>query len=541
MRLIDHMKLSRSQVRIALAPVVLIGVLGLVILVFRTHDFSLSEVKGDPRGLEFIWLQTMYDPILALPGSEPSAIARAVAALKAGEEGTRSAYTGTEYEHVTNLLHPYDFLGTLSGLESARRDFVEAPSYWRALRYHLALMGSLLRLEDYSRSLSDTIYDLDVGADLGVPGASTSRLHIARTLAKAYSDANLQQAEVFRRLRCLLPMLFADDCAIHYPHLEIEPDRGEVIDREEVFGYAEALRGYLFSSPPYRARAVASTASDDLPLVLVRTPACGTVGSHAYLFFWRDSRTSGITSLFTTPVDEIFFHKTADGNSLFEVALAEAGVAYAYQQMNPYLCFDYSLDAGTVRTAYAVYEALSSSPIGSSYPKEVRTDAVERLISNEQAVLADNKIIDTGAIDSLMSTLAMVLHPEAGDSGLAESDQVRLLNLLTMWRAKSAWLETEIATMEDMATTNLYVFRVMDIPLSALFVSRSYYSTLLLAGNETLYQQPLVFAEVRNNQLPKRSDLVSYQKELMNIIPLDKLADFMSSEGQKSSRVYTTE
>lgn len=532
------MQLSLTSTKIVVAAIVGLAVILAVVVVCRTYEPSLAVKPSNmPSGLYFLWRQTLYDPILALPGSEPRTMTETISALRSAEATTLEAYP-VEQQRTLAALHPYDFLETLPNLERERRTFIDAPSYWHALRYHAALTWSLLRLEDYARMFSDTIYGFDLDYGISAPAGNTSRLHVAQTFAGAYTRAQEQQTEVSRRLRCLTRD--GDECSIRYPESDALPTQGEPIDRERVLGYANALRSYFFSVPSSRARSVVGVSSESLPLIYVRDAACTMNDSSAYFFFWRTSRISDTATFFTTPVDEIYFHRTADRVSLFEDALADAGVSYAYQQMNPYLCFDYSLDAGTVRTAYAVYAALLHDPIATAYPEEERTAVLQELAMYEQAIVSDGDIIDAGAVREYMHAAASLLY-KAAASGLSEPDERRLLSLLTMWRAKSAWLETEIGTMEDMSVTNRYVLRIMDIPLHELFFSRSYYSTLLLSGNETLYRAPLTFTEHQTDTLPSGSDLVLYQGTLERSIPLADLAAFMLMEGQKSSRVYTTE
>lgn len=520
--------------------VVTAGFLLVLALACKTYGPSLTaRTPGMPSGLYFLWRQTLYDPILALPGSEPGLITEAVSALRMGEATTLEAYTDEEQQSMTSALHPYDFLLTLEDLESARRTFIDKPSYWHALRYHIALIRTLAHLRDYTRMFSDTIYDIDANYEISASGGITSRLYVAKTLAQSYIRAKEQQMEVHRRVRCLVMGADTQRCSIRYPKSEAKAIFNEPIDRQGVLGYADALRSYFFSVSSPRILHIVGVPSESLPLVYVRNSSCTIGNSSAYLFFWRASRVSGVTSFFTTPTDEIYFHHTEERVSLFEAALADAGVSYAYQQMNPYLCFDYTKDAGTVRTAYAVYLALSNKPIAAAYQNSTDADILAELAEYERVILADGDIIDTGAVDAYMQVAGKLLYNQASLSELSEPDQRYLLSLLTLWRAKSAWLETEIATMEDMSGTNRYVFRLMGIPLPALLFTRSYYSTLLLSGNETLYAEPLVFIESHTNTLPDDSGLVPYQGVLEQSIPLTELPAFMLQEGQKSMSVYT--
>lgn len=532
--------LRYKQIKI-LCVLVLCLVVVLSFVIFHRHNFSLEESgQGRMSGLRFLWLQTLYDPILALPGIEPDSLKEVVSSLKEAEEVTMSQYTKEEQKRLKEVLHPYDFLETLPKLEAKRRTFIEEPSYWNAFWYHITLIKSLAYLEDYTSLLSDTIYELDINQNLSAPRGDTSHTYVASVAADAYVASGSKKEEVWRRARCLIHGVSKSDCEISYPEINETNFSSEEIT-DDVLKYAEALRSFFFYMPWSRVYSVTDTPVQSLPLVRLKNAACTTHDSPTYIFFWRDSRISGLPTLYTTPVDDIYFHQLDKGKTLFEEALLETGVEYTYQPMNPYLCFDYSLDAGKVRTAFAIYNELIASPIFSVSSKENRGPALQELSAYEQEIISSKDIIDTGVIDIYMRKVAKFLYDDSRETDLEESDQRRLLPLLTLWRSKSAWLETEIATMEDITVTSRTVFKYMDIPIPSLILTRSYYSTLLLAGNMTLYSEELRFIENTNNSGQLHSNLVRYQGGLEREIPPDKLAEFLFDEVEKSHSVYSLE
>lgn len=530
---------KHKQIKIICALVLcLIVFLGFV--TFKKHNFSLSGLEqGGAEGLRYLWVQTLYDPILALPGIETNTFSEVLSSLKEAEEVVITHYEKEEQKYLRRSLHPYGFLETLPSLEEKRRAFIERPSYWSALSYNISLIKSLAYLEDYIRSLSDTIYDLEVTENLAVPGGNTSKLYVSGVLADAFIEVGEKRKESKKRLKCLLLGAFGFKCQVTYPDIENSDISQLEENNDGVLAYAEALRSFYFHTTWLRVYSITDEPLESLPLVRLDSAACTTHNSPTYMFFWRDSRVSSLPALFATPVDDIYFHRLSEGKTLLEEAIAKTGIEYTYQPMNPYLCFDYTLDAGRVRTAFAIYHELVSSPIFTTHSLNESSKEIQELANYEQEIIDSKSIINAETIDVYMRKVAGLLYQEQGKTSLSESDQKRLLSLLTLWRSKSAWLETEIATMEDMTTTSRNVFRYMGIPYSSLILTRSYYSTLLLSGNQTLYREELRFTENRTSSNGLQGNLVRYQGDLEKVVPLDKLTEFLFDEIDKSHSVYS--
>ena len=511
--------------------VLLASLLAVVVWAFWPYQPSLTDETTMPQPLRFLWLQTAYDPVLALPGINPDGFRDAVTALKESQEHYLVYYTAEEREIIRSTLHPFAFLKSLPELEESRRAFLARPSFARALTYHYDLWSSLRLLRSYSRDLSDTLLAFSGDYYLMTPAGTASIDHLARVVADAYLEAGVREDEVRRRVRCALPFADPANCSVSIPRMD-ESFSESSYDAAEVLPYADALQTYLLARP--------ETPPKDLALVHLPDASCTTSASATYLLLWNTAQTSRQLALFVTPVNEILFHNIAERRTPFDAALFGAGVNYAYQAMNPYFCFDYSLDAGAIRTAYAVREALQT-PLLRTYGDSSVSDQVRSLAVLEDAIVGNTEVIDAGEVETYVEGAYGLLFASSGDNqGLPDADRMRLLEIVTMWRAQSPQLETEISTMDDMGRTAEYVLQVMDLAIEPLFSTRSFHSTMLLSGNRTLYREPLRFTEVRVHELADMG-VVPYRGVLDRLVPLDELPAFMVKEGEQSAPVYTIE
>lgn len=533
------MNRPRSRLIASIAGAAGVGVLILAASSFISYEPSLGARPGYmPRGLYFLWAQSLYDPILALPGTDPDQLKGAVEALRASEDTYLQSYAPAAQERITALIHPIAFLASLPALEESRREFTARPSYIRAVRYQLALTRSLALLRAYSRSLSDEIYDLPIEYATATPGGATSKEYVARTLADAYLRAGDQSKEIRRRTACTV--WYRAACELRYPSVAAPPPAASD-DGAAAGAYAAALREFLFGPIPFSPRSLTETDPRQLPLVRIADAACTRAPQATYLFMWSVSRTSGRDAFWASPATEMLFHETASEGDAFGRDLASAGVEYAYQMMNPYLCFDYGIDVGKIRTAYFLEQALAD-PILRAYAEADLPEAFRPLQSLEGAIAASDTLIDTANIEAYIRGIeAQLYDPSAALGAITDADRRRLIELVTLWRSKTAWLATEISRMDDMAMTNRYVLRVTKLPIEALFLSRSYYSTLLLSGNETIYGSPLRFTEHRADPADPEGGLVPYQGGLEQTVPLEVLPSFLLREGERSESVYTVE
>lgn len=511
----------------------------LIVLIIASVSYQPSLDKRPshmPSGLYFLWVQTVYDPVLALPGTDTNQLQDSIEALRKGMNIYLDAYQQPEQELIISTLHPFQFLNSLASLEKSRREFVERPSYLRAAWYHLSLLRSLGLMREYSGRLSDTVHELPISYGLSMPAGITTKQHLANTLADAYINADGQITEVWRRSRCAIG--YGSDCGLRLPLVSVSSlsvKREKRSDEQ----YAKALKEFLFGPTPFSPLSLTDTNPERLPLVLVPEPACTRASQATYLFMWSHSRTSGQPAFWATPVNEILFHETANSMEEFSVNLAEAGVEYAYQSMSPYLCTDYSLDIGAVRTAYLLSQKLKSPVLG-NYIDEDLPPTLLALKDLERTVAEPGDIIDITDVESYIQGLQDILYnPDADLGPVSEPDRRRLFEVVTVWLSKSGWIESEISRIDDMAMTNRYVLRVTTIPIESLFVYRSYYSTLLLAGNETIHQTPLRFIEQRADTYDSLGDMLIYQSDLEESIPSSELPDLLFQEGKRSEDVYT--
>ncbi|MEX0917814.1 MAG: hypothetical protein WDZ93_01525 [Candidatus Paceibacterota bacterium] len=532
------------NIRYTLFAVLMVGIaVTLFVLATRVYEPHLDNSDGSvPVRLHAVWRTTLYDPILALPETNVTELERSLEALAESRDVYTGRYAEHEQEIIDAALYPMAFLTSLPELEDARRVFIAKPSYWRAIRYHVLLARSLAFLRSDARILSDAMYTEAPDIELSTPAGATSLEYIAGTLADIYVRADDLLAQSMQRLRCLLPAAERGACDAAIPLYTNQNSVRATRPAEDLSQRTEALRAVMVDAGPFAPVAYLDRDPHTLPLVYIPEAECTVDQSATYLYFWRSSRYSGRPVFWLTPVSEILFHDTAQQTSPFETALARTGATYVYQQMNPYLCIDYGLDSGTVRTVQWMFETLHSEPLLTSYDVVELPEPLAQARTYEQKIRLEDSVLNAADYDAYIGHVTAFLNTTDDPAGvLDEATVYRLIDMVTLWRAQSAWFETEISRIDDMAATSRYVFEVMEIPIESLLFTRSYYTSLFLAANATLYTEPVRFLRERAGELDPASGLVLYRGALQATVPIETLASFILEQKSLSADVYTVE
>ena len=493
--------------------------------------------------LKRLQLMTIYNPILALPGVDTTQLNATVKNLRKSQEQYLHYYEEDEQLLIKQTLHPFLFLESITELEENRRDFIDHPTYLKALRYTQAQKHSLSLLKSYTNDLSVAVdKTMEPEQDIWFLAGVTNKELIIKKLYTLQEEISAQLKESDRRLGCLLGTVGLSNnniCALTFPSIAQILTDNETQDIDRTLSYAEAIKKYLHDGKEYRY-SLTDLEARDLPLVQIPNAACRDSGYANYVFTWRDSRANRKPFLWTTSVDELLFHDVGREINVMDAELHKAGVEYEFQPLSPYLCIDSGLDTGKISTTYYLKNSLSNKPLFQEVENITYPSDIKKLQSLERSLINKTDIISSETIKNYVSSLQNLLYkkPHLAKEYLSEEEHIRALEIVTMWRSQSGWLNEQINQVDDMAETNLFVLRTKKILLGSLFVSRGYFSILTLTNNSTLYRKQVSFLERREHIDQEKTGFVTYADTLSKFVPLEKLSDYINSQNENSIKAY---
>jgi len=503
--------------------------------------YSKKSINPWAQSLKLFWLQTNLDPILALPGVNLSELEAATAKLPDSQNQVLTFYSQEDQKLIEDLLHPYDFLQSLTKTEKSRREFILEPSLWRAVKYQHHLSQSLNLLHTYQKKLSDLFLTFNLDHDLWYFAGITRDKYVALQLSNSYQESQKQLAISQSRLWCLLGAKPHHQCHINLPntivpiHTTITPS-----DQTDTNIYANILRSYLNK---YKSGLVSLTRENitNIPLIHLNKSACTQSDSATYLLTWRSSRNSGLPGLWITTANEVIFHDLQKRRNDLHTAMADLGASYEFQPFNQYLCIDGSLDVGQIRTAYYLYNDLKSQPLFLANTISEENSDIAKISELEKIIIDSTAIIDIDDIENYILYIQRMVYnePELLKQNLGETSFMRTMDIITIWRSQSGWLESEISRLDDLAVTTEGTLKNIPIELKLLFTTRSYFSTTLLSGNMTLYEQPLSFLFERRD-LDLAEVGLTLLPEVMDKLQIDitDMPEYINSQDLLTNEVY---
>ncbi|NQV93242.1 hypothetical protein HQ403_01960 [Candidatus Kaiserbacteria bacterium] len=519
--------------------------LSTVILLLTVLILSLFALENKGPGsteLEYYISQHQAKPLFAFEGSDPSELEHSIKNLKKSLSLSISYFPEETKQYTRKILFPIEFLETLPMTEMLRVQLSTKPSLIEAKKYHFSLLKTIYI---YKKNAQDMVYVLDSldNHDLFFLNGSTNVNFYSTQLKLAIQMANKRGEEEKRRFKCLLKI--SSSCRIEPK--DIPTDKIHVEDKEST--PREILsqnKNIIAQSVVNKFTAFSKTTKSigSLPTIFLNDGICRYSNDiPAIMFWWSSSRISDSETIRINPINDLLFNDLSEANGNYYETLNKSGLKYQHQPLNPYLCPDFGHDASLVLTSHYIQNDLMHSPLFSVAAKDTDILLTE-LASLEKNIISSTSFLDTRIVEGFIEKVKLLLetsNPDTLTLTFGNKNVDRLFSLVTVWKGKSAWSEHLIGNIDDMGLTAVNVSRKQEIPLYALFLTRSYIDTLFFLSNETIVDFPLLLTEKRGLAPIKNFHFRSYNDDLISQIPPQDAAEFISDTRLKVNLIMSPE
>lgn len=490
-----------------------------------TLDDGIVTQNGAPVSVRVALpiLRTAYfsvmnrlDPILALEGTDPERLATAVGKLKDSLRALPSDYDAETQEMLATSFYPLSFLATLPALEKKRQEVLARPTPQNTAAYGESLLESLSQYRlalAQSKQAFASLSDTPNGAaytSYTFPGGTTSLETIPRSFASLDADAAAAQVKTEARLSCLTRGTRCEPLSTLLPKSEeialISP-LPSTLPTE----YA-SIKSILSSFE--RERRIPQGGFRERGTVVLRESICVPSIAPMYAYLWETSDDGAFPSLRFQPLNDLYFYDLREETqSTFYNRIREGGIDFLGQEIsNPYECPDSGLESARIASLYALARSAVDQPL---FYGQATSDSAVRKIAEEEKNIAEGPLILESAVMQYSADLADLIT-EKGERVLAqEISPERVIEAerrITLAHAQSALFDEQIATAISMNAIVKGIGTVAGtpIPITMLYISRSYPSLLYLAGNKSIAPTPISFFEEKMSEPLSKFQLIPY-------------------------------
>lgn len=479
----------------------------------------LGNPTDDPR-LTYYAATHRLNPLFAIEGTDPTKLSAPLVSLHESEKSIAREYPG--YEAIVASLRSWRFLAELGELEQERQLFLKDPSRESALSYHVRLMHAL---DAYEADAQETARALSQLPDrtLGLWAGTTSLLFMAETLHARAEAIEQMRSDEKGRFYCLTKWWYPCwSLRAQYPSVleEFEP---VAPPSERDMALQSALAGYV--------RKIDGSMRSPALVGLSRT-SCLSGGGAAWFTSWKLHTDAGAASRLTM-TDPVYFFDYRKRVSAGENILRDAGITVEYQFFNPYICVDFSHDAGAVASASALFQRIRTRPLFTC------EDAMCATLMHLEQEIGNAEALDISRIEDYLieSTRLLGKHGEQGLADVIGEDGVRELERrVALWRGKSAEYDGHIAELDRIVLFTVLLAREGNLPFEIWAGQRGHYSVLFMSANQTFGPVSL-FLQGRSNETIQHFPYRLYFGDVEKEVPLSMLSSFLVEELAHSVRV----
>lgn len=433
-----------------------------------TTPFS-NSIGGSPGALRLEIYKGLHetDPIFAYPGTDTDALQVAIDALRVSAKVALPTFS----EDEVGALYPFEFLSAIPKTEKARRALLKEKTFDSAELYHLELTA-LIDAYTYDITKARALLKKDHTSYRFFSGETTPK-HIDSILAEASSLAESKMEEESRRYKCLTGHTLSCRTAIKAERTS--PPQVESTGKQDIPLAIEQNKNSLSALYP------SLTESE---VVSLTHSACFT-HSPAYFAVAREpSRLSGVPTMKLVYLNDLYLDDLSKATHPFYKALFEAGATFTYQPFNPYLCPDYGIDVQKVLTIVYVKKTVSDTPF---IFKHGYLPPILRELKESQDRLQMESPISEELYTAFINDISKVasVPPYTLKKYMDDSAYPRLLQLITLSKAHSAYLEQSIGYFDDLQIGSYVPAYLEAVSPHAFLVSRGGISQLFALQNRT--------------------------------------------------------
>jgi hypothetical protein len=337
----------------ALAALIVLATLGTGVWWALSHATS---ARPGAEGWAYALALARYEPLLALAGTNPAALAAAANELEEAQlELATLQESGEAARLVRSGLYPTQFLRSLAVLEEARQAFLRTGSAREGARYEGALEQAIAALRDDAQTF-ETTFKHAVPTDTPpyqVPSGTVSRSSILAALTELKERVQALSAEHARRKQCI----YEDTVGCTMP------------SPSTLMPQASAGSGVRAETPPLveevlsiRAELLADAALPGAPVVALERSACVPSFPSPHYFLAREESAGPLAPPIEF-VGDILLHRippAAPGPVLRYLAERGAGY-YPPSPVAFYQCPGIGSDLGKIFAALDIYREFGSS------------------------------------------------------------------------------------------------------------------------------------------------------------------------------------
>lgn len=499
------------------------------------HEPLLSDLRGfiitvDPEDLSTRDLRihqyallAQFDPFFSLAGSDLEDLTIAISELLDTRSQFLPYYEKSEQETLFTSLYPASFLTSVVATESARRDLVQKPTKEHARIYHKKLAATLRAYIDDAKLLNAAL-NLDTPRHIGFWNGTTNSAFVRDALVSVEAHAQKLLAKERARYRCLSPLPFSCDLFKQATEkrlsqtIQIPPPVQSI--PAQIRENREILSKALAYDYPWRlSRLGEDKASPASSVIVSDSTHCRPKYGRGYFTVWwsaadfLEGETASIAIL-----DELYFDDLARMDDGFSQALSDAGLSYAFQKLNPYLCIELGYDYGTLHSAHYIWSELKKTPVFSDDWRDDGSMSVYvRELHELESRIRSQQFVYTEEIDAFahLAELELFTNGRAHLRNILGIEKFSALeHYVGVWNSKSVWQENIITKLTSLTPATVGVLDRVEMPLGIFFLARSYMSFLYFLGNTSVVPEPPVLMQIRKEIETENFDIVTYSRTL---------------------------
>ncbi len=479
-------------------------------------------------------METRFDPLFALAGSDPAGIEKALIPLRGEAAVILGTYTPEERAQIEPVLYPHTYLALLPELETLRRTVVRSPSPDVVRRYDAQLKKTIRAYRDDMSAYNNTLSGLATSSrntTLHYLAGSTTITQIIDKLQKI--DEKVAGIDDMReqRYRCFTGELSA--CTplsesfekLASPSSSVKAATPPTTLSRSLAHRDIVDRAFFEMLGTQETRGV---------VVKLSSSACLSGNAPAYYYFFQSKEEQDIYSNTATPLNDVYFYdleksmRSQNNPPAYLKELSASGLRYNFQNIgNLYFCPNSGNVLAITTTLVALHDKLKAQPLfetDSAYPEITR---LEKLITRS-AVPSD---ADMDAYIRAIQTALQTDGEKQLELYLGNGDLLRAEEYIHEWNNRSANFEQLLTAAHHINRLSKGIIAVSKAMPYSFLTSRVYASVFFMPFNESVSGETMLLLDAINERPPLSNFyLASYRNDLNSVFDNRSVLDELRTE-----------